>query len=321
MTGRLYERDGKYTVILEYRDKNKNKKQKWIATGYETKGNKKKAEAKRDEFIEQYKYLEYNENCKPLFVEFVNEWLCNKKNKIERSTYEGYQSYIDCHITPYFEPLNFHLDEITPKHIKDFYEIKFKGGRCDSKSGGLSIRSIRKIGAVLKQVFKEAVITEQITRNPAIGIPYPTNEKPEFKGSFLTSDEANKLLQAFSGHELQAMVYVTLYYGLRRSEALGLRWQAVDFEKNTLTINHTVVKMMTIEYKDKTKSKTSNHTFMLLPEVKELFLKMKKQQDKNRRIFKKSYNESDYIFKWQDGKEYRPDYVTRAFQRVLKCTE
>ena len=81
MTGRLYERDGKYTVILEYRDKNKNQKQKWIATGYETKGNKKKAEAKRDEFIEQYKYLEYNENCKPLFVEFVNEWLCNKKIK------------------------------------------------------------------------------------------------------------------------------------------------------------------------------------------------------------------------------------------------
>ncbi len=40
---------------------------------------------------------------------------------------------------------------------------------------------------------------------------------------------------------MQAMVYVTLYYGLRRSEVLGLRWSAVDFDRNTLTLNHTVV--------------------------------------------------------------------------------
>ena len=317
MTGRLYERDGKYTVIIEYKDKSGKKKQKWIATGFEIKGNKKKAETKIDEFKEQYKYLEYNESNKPLFTEAVKEWLESKKNKLEKSTYEGYQSYIDCHIKPYFEPLYLHIDEVTPKHIKDFYEDKYKNGRKDGK-GGLSIRSIRKIGVVLKQIFKEAVITEQITRNPATSVPFPKNEKPQFKGIFLTGEEANRMLQAFSGHELQAMVYVTLYYGLRRSEALGLRWQAVDFDKNTITINHTVVKMMSTEYKDKTKSKTSLHTFPLLTDVREVLLKLKKQQDENRHIFKKEYYNSDYIFKWQDGTLYRPDYVTRAFKRVLK---
>ena len=319
MTGRLHERDGKYTVILEYKDKNKKQKQKWVSTGYEVKGNKKKAEAKLNEFIEQYRYLEYNESYKPLFVDAVQEWLKNKENKVERSTHEGYKSYINFHIIPYFEALNLRFDEVTPKHIKDFYETKFKSGKYGKEDkGGLSVRSIRKLGAVLKQIFKEAVITEQITRNPANNVPYPTNEKSEFKGSFLTGDEANKLLQAFSGHELQAIIYVTLYYGLRRSEALGLRWQAIDFEAETLTINHTVVKVLTTEYKDKTKSKTSLHTFKLLPEVKELLLKLKKQQDADRRIFKTAYIESDYIFKWQNGKLYRPEYITRAFQRVLK---
>ena len=185
MTGRLYERDGKYTVILEYKDKSMKKKQKWLATGYEIKGNKKKAETKCDEFIEQYRHLEYNENKlgndKPLFVETVKEWLESKKGKIEQSTYEGYQSYIDCHIIPYFEPLRLNIDEVTPKHIKYFYEDRYRNGRKDGK-GGLSIRSIRKIGVVLKQIFKDAVITEQITRNPATGVPYPKNEKSEFKG-------------------------------------------------------------------------------------------------------------------------------------------
>ena len=321
MTGRLHERDGKYTVILFYMDKNRKKKQKWLATGLEIKGNKKKAESKVKELMEQYRHLEYNENdrnTKPLFVEAVEEWLKHKENKVERSTYEGHKTYVSKHIIPYFEPLGLHIDEVTPKHIKDYYEYKFSGGRQDNKTGGLNVQSIKKHSTIIKQVLNEAVIAEQIVRNPASNVPLPKQDKPEVERKFLTGEEANKLLQAFGGHDLQAIVYVTLYYGLRRSEALGLRWSAVNFEENTATINHTVVKNLSIEYKDKTKSKKSMHTFPLLADVKDLLLKLKKQQDENRRIFKKAYNENDYIFKWQDGTLYRPDYVTRAFQRVLK---
>ena len=126
------------------------------------------------------------------------------------------------------------------------------------------------------------------------------------------------MLQAFTGHELQAMVYVTLYYGLRRSEALGLRWSSINFEENTIKIEHTVVKMMSVEYKDSTKSKTSKRTLPLLSDVREVLLKLKDKQSENRRIFGNTYKDSDYIFKWQDGKLYRPDYITRSFQRVLK---
>ena len=112
--------------------------------------------------------------------------------------------------------------------------------------------------------------------------------------------------------------YVTLYYGLRRSEVLGLRWSAIDFEKNTLTINHTVVKNLSVDYKDRTKTETSNYTFPLLEDVKVLLLKLKEQQKENRYDYKKEYIDSDYVFAWQDGKLYRPDYITRAFQKVLK---
>ena len=319
MTGSLHERYGTYYAVLSYKDKNKKYKTKWVPTGYEIKGNKTKAKAKLDEFKEQYRYLEYNEadDSKILFTDAIKQWLDSKKNKIERSTYEGYLNYAESHIIPYFEPKKLNLQDITPKHIRDYYEDKFKNGRIDGK-GGLNVRSIRKHSIVLKQVFKEAVITEQITRNPATGVPFPTNEKPEFKGAFLTGEEANRMLQAFAEHELQAMVYVTLYYGLRRSEALGLRWSSVNFEKNTITIEHTVVKVLSIEYKDGTKSKTSMRTFPLLADVKDVLLELKKLQAENRRIFGNTYNESDYIFKWQDGRLYQPDFITRSFQRVLK---
>ena len=319
MTGSLQERYGTYYAVLSYKDKNKKYKTKWIPTGYEIKGNKTKAKAKIDEFIEQYRHLEYSEadDSRILFTDAIKQWLENKKNKIERSTYEGYLNYAESHILPYFESKKLYLQDVTPKHIKEYYEDKFKCGRKDGK-GGLNVRSIRKHSIVFKQVFKDAVITEQITRNPATGVPFPTNEKPEFKGSFLTGDEANRMLQAFADHELQAMIYVALYYGLRRSEALGLRWSSVDFEENTIKIEHTVVRVLSVEYKDKTKSKTSKREFPLLSDVKEVLLKLKAKQDENRRIFGNTYIESDYIFKWQNGKLYRPDYITKVFQKILK---
>jgi integrase len=171
---------------------------------------------------------------------------------------------------------------------------------------------------VLKQTFNDAVFNEQIIRNPASGVPLPKQTMPDFKGTFLTAEEANELLQAFTGHELQTLVYVTLYYGLRRSEVLGLKWGAVDFENDFLHVKHTVVGGVSIEYKDKTKSNTSMRTFPLLSDVKELFLNLKARHEEKRRIFGDAYKDSEYIFKWQDGRLYRPDYISKAFRRVLQ---
>jgi len=55
------------------------------------------------------------------------------------------------------------------------------------------------------------------------------------------------MLKAFEGHPLQPLVFISLCYGLRRSEVLGLKWKAINFEENTLKIEHTVVKGLTIE--------------------------------------------------------------------------
>ena len=319
MTGRLHERNGKYHAVLFYKDKTNKKARLWRSTGYDVRGNKKKAEAKLREFIEENRHLEYSkeDNDKILFTDAIKQWFKGKKGKVERSTYEGYITYVNSHILPYFEKLKLYLSEVTPKHIRDYYEYKFRNGRIDGK-GGLNVQSIKKHSVILKQVFDEAVISEQIVRNPAGTVPLPKQEQ-NMRAIFLTGDEANKLLQAFVGNQLQAIVYVTLYYGLRRSEALGLKWSAVDFESGTIKIEHTVVKNLSIEYKDSTKTKTSMRTFPLLDDVREILLRLKDEQAENRQIFGDTYNDSDYIFVWRDGKLYRPDYITREFQRVLKA--
>ena len=222
------------------------------------------------------------------------------------------------HIIPYFEPFHLTLRELKPKHIQEYYQFKYTNGRLDNKPGGLSIPSIKKHSIVIKEVLDSAVLAELIVRNPAIGVRMPAKNISMREKTFLTVDTANKVLKAFDGHPLQALVYTALYYGLRRSEVLGLRWSAVDFQQNTLSINHTVVKNKTIVEKDAVKSQSSFHTYLLIDDVKKVLLREYAKMQEHMRELGGDYKKSDYIFTWDDGTLFRPDYVTRGFQRVLK---
>lgn len=169
-------------------------------------------------------------------------------------------------------------------------------------------------------MLDHAVMMGDIDYNPALRVPIPkdtTESSHDEKIVFLTAQEAQEMLNAFSGHPLEPIVYVTLYYGLRRSEVLGLKWDAIDFENNTISIKHVVVKNKTVVAKDSTKSYSSRRTFEILPEVKDLLLKLKEEEAVNRALYGAAYKESDYVFKQDDGTLFRPDSLTRSFQRVL----
>ena len=132
-------------------------------------------------------------------------------------------------------------------HISEYYNYKFRHGRCDNK-GGLSMCSLKAQRFVLKCIFNHALsIDEIITKNPALNVSLPKEKVKEEHSVFLNGEQANEMLKAFEGHPLQPLVFISLCYGLRRSEVLGLKWKAISFEENTLKIEHTVVKGLTIE--------------------------------------------------------------------------
>ena len=79
-------------------------------------------------------------------------------------------------------------------------------------------------------------------------------------------------------------VKLAAFYGLRREEVLGLRWKAIDFEENTITINHTVTqieengKTVTVA-SDTTKTKSSMRTLPMVPQFRKLLLRKKEEED------------------------------------------
>ncbi len=228
---------------------------------------------------------------------------------LQRSTYEAYTIYVGRHLIPYFDSIGAELETLTPMQVQRYATMKTKSGRMDGKDGGLSMISVKKHISVLKQALTDAIHYGYITSNPASYVRLPRKKSGITERSvLLTAEEAQRVIDAFCGHRLYIAVVLSLYYGLRRSEVLGLKWSAIDFEKNTLSICHTVVKNLTIEAKDSTKTATSRRTFQLIPEVRKMLLEQKS----------KSAFPSDYIMTWDDGRLMRPDYLTSAFEKQLK---
>ena len=84
-----------------------------------------------------------------------------------------------------------------------------------------------------------------------------------------------------------------------------MKWNSIDFDKNTLTLNSSVVqtsvngKLLLIQ-KDVMKNESSKRTMPLIPEIKEALLKLKEQQDKNKECFKNGYNQQYLDYVWVD---------------------
>ena len=126
------------------------------------------------------------------------------------------------------------------------------------------------------------------------------------------------LLEVTKGERLYSLIYITSIYGLRRSEVLGLKWDSINYENQTLSICHTVAKVTKVVEKDKTKNASSFRTFPLTFDAAEMFRQLKMQEELNRKLFGKEYHDNDYIFKWEDGRPYSPDYISHSFGTLLK---
>ena len=164
---------------------------------------------------------------------------------------------------------------------------------------------------------------ELIEVNPADKVDRPKANR--FVGSFYDSDEVQKLFEAAKGSKLEIPIFLGAFYGLRRSEAIGLKWDAIDFQNDTITIRHTVTSCCIDgkkiqEARDTTKTKSSMRTLPLVPIFKELLLEKKGQQTEYQRVCGKSYDKRylDYICVDEMGTLISPNYLTDSFPKLLE---
>lgn len=316
ITGSLQIKNGKYYAVINLKDTNGKRKQKWISTEYEVKGNNKRnAEKFLRKCIEEYELKGNIVSSDILFSDYVKHWLEISKMRVDEVTYQGYLTISNAHIIPYFEACRITLDKLKREDIQKYINSMFENGRIDGK-GGLSPKSLRTHMIIIRQTLIEAIKSELIISNPSDYVILPKKQRIEPK--FYSASQMNELFEAVKNEPLYPLIYTTAIYGLRRSEVLGLKWDSVDFETDTLTIRHTVVKVSETVEKDITKTEASFRSFPLIPEVKTLLLKLKADEAEKRRLFGNEYLDNDYIFKWDNGKPYSTDFISHKFSDLLK---
>lgn len=161
-----------------------------------------------------------------------------------------------------------------------------------------------------------------ILSNPADRVERP--KKEQFIGSFYSQSELNTLFTLIKDNPLKIVIYLASFYGLRRSEVLGLKWEAFNFEDKTITIKHKAIETRkdnkrVILLKDKTKNQSSYRTLPLVDDIIVLLQEHKKQIDENKKLCGNSYNKKylDYICVDSMGKLFRPEYVTDHFTLIM----
>ena len=316
VAGHLTEKKGYYYAVLNYKDYTGKRKSKWVSTGLPVKGNKRRAEKiladiKRDFVPDEPKRIEAN----MLFSDYMESWLNIIKGSVAVPTYSSYSEIVNKNIIPYFRERKITLQGLTAKDIQAFYLHELQR---------VSASTVIHYHANIHKALKYAVKIDLIEVNPADKVERP--KRKQYVGSFYDADEINALFEAAKGTKLELPILFGAFYGLRRSEAVGLKWDAIDFEENTIVIRHTVTQCnvdgkKVIVASDTTKTKSSRRTLPLVPFVKERLLALKEEQAENRRLCGRSYIKEylGYVCVNEIGDLIKPSYVTRSFSKLLQA--
>lgn len=221
---------------------------------------------------------------------------------------------VEKRIVPFFRGRKVTLGGLRAGDIQDFYTY------CATELE-ISNNTIIKYHANISKALNDAVRLEKIPMTPLKRGMRP--KQVEHIGKFYTLSEVEHLLSCVKGDGTEFPVLMAAFYGLRRSEIMGLKWDSIDFDANTITIAHVVVEVSidgkdTIVAKDRPKNKKSYRTLPLVPEYRRLLLQMKKHQEEYRELCGNCYHESDYIYVNDLGEPIRPNYVSQHFKLVLK---
>ena len=149
-------------------------------------------------------------------------------------------------------------------------------------------------------------------------VPRRSEEKKD--RSYIGHDEVKIFLNAIKGDPLEVSLILTLFYGFRRKEVVGLKWDAIHSD-GKLYVEHTVALANQPVAKDRTKNDASYRAYPIPDWVAEKLAAIRKEQERNRKLFEDSYNESGYMFTREDGRPYRPDYLTKRFKKLVRADE
>ena len=264
--------------------------------------------------------------------ELLERWLADVvPGRVSPATLENYRFVVDKHLVPTLGHKR--LTALTPADVAGLLALKqrerlapAKGatagersaaeGGAGPASGGYSPRTVKLIRGVLVQALGQAERWGMVPRNVAALCEGPRLSREE--GRTLTLDQARGLLEAAQGERLEAAFVVLLSLGLRRGEALGLRWADVDLDAGVLGVNQALKRVGGKVVLGDVKTARSRRRVNLSGPLVDLLREHRKRQEEERVAAGDAWVETGLVFTTATGSPIDPSNFRRSFDAVCE---
>ncbi len=329
ITGHLQDKNGKWYAVVNLYDTSGRRREKWVNLDLEARrGSKTEANHRMNEILAKYNsgelYLmdslskaeQERLRIASMPIEtFVTEWLEQHRPNVAVSTYQAYRDMVYGRIVPYFSQYQIPLKDITGDELNEFYLYL--------RNEGLTGATAQRHHSLLHLAFRTAVKRKIIPTNPCDQAERP--KSVQYIGDYYNADDLRVLLEHLDDDPMRIPVILTAYYGLRRSEVLGIKWDAIDYIDKKIVIRHKIIEVKTpngrvLQGMDVLKNKSSYRTLPLIPYVEEVLKKESGHQQEMRRVMRGAYNKdySEYVCVDAMGNLLKPQYLTEHFKVILR---
>jgi len=217
----------------------------------------------------------------PSFGEYAQLWLDSRE--IAAGTRLNYKSVLNMYLVPHLALVR--IDLITTTLLRRML------ASTDWTSPAVKRNAMVKLSTILRSAVQDGLIP----RNPAESLQLPGRTRKEVDP--FTLEEANAIVAKLYEHphwpsQIYAAFFEFVFFtGLRLSEALALRWDAVDLEKKTAHVRRTVALGVVEE-----RTKTGRDRFVLLNSRAMHAIEFAQGYAERRRSGKGQFTNSPYVF-------------------------
>lgn len=276
-------------------------KYQWVTV----QGSKKDAEKRLSELLHQKDTGLSVRLTRQTLADYLKDWLKDTAypNMTSR-TFEGYQAMIKRHIIPCLGQIT--LTQLRPQHIQRLYGTLLATGKA---------RTCEYCHFTLRKSLRDAVRMGILAHNPTDALQRPRVARREM--SIMSDRDIHLFLEFARSTEYYPLFYTLLFTGLRRNEALALRWSDIDLLMTQLSVSRFLLQLVKGQVGfSQPKTSKSRRVIALSPSIVSVLREHREAQEKLRQTLELELSDNDLVFCHYDGTPYRPDTISHAWRKL-----
>jgi integrase len=244
--------------------------------------------------------------------EYLDQWLTEVAAKqVRASTYTGYETNVRLHIKPLIGSKK--LAKLTARDVRQMIEA-LRSKPLSRGTGTMSDRAVQYVHATLRAALEQACREELIPRNVAKLVQAGVRDARQHEP--YSPEEAKRMLVHAQRHRLHALWVLLVMLGMRRGEALAVRWADVDLDAATVAVLGSLQRVGHHLQRVPTKTRGSLRTIPLPAPCVEALRSHRARQNSDRLAAGTRWVATDLVFTTKHGTPIEPRTVNRMFRAL-----